>query len=289
MLFHLDDKGAQSLAFDPKRDDKVNTKKVYKNVMQASINDDFVFTEEAQYVEYHDLIKGESNKAKMKDVDEHCRFARPRESETYDGQRTINDVKLTVNCKDSLHIQTATGDLSMKTTDVPMATHGNLLRSFIAADTDASMFLFDDLSLHSYQRSIRNWQREEALSQITQVEIVDPSLVVNADSKNEANIRSMKAMQENIGIAQVPARIIQRRLDNLQVIVKSIQSFFSGSAANDSLDEARIAQPAGDDYGFDKTLVFMTRPNKAVAVSSLKGKTLWSRLIREPVRRMVVD
>ena len=33
----------------------------------------------------------------------------------------------------------------------------------------------------------------------------------------------------------------------------------------------------------------MTRPNKAVAVSSLKGKTLWSRLIREPVRRMVVD
>ena len=72
--------------------------------MQASINDDFVFTEEAQYVEYHDLVKGESSKAKMKDVDEHCRFARPRESETYDGQRTIDDVKLTVNCKDSTHI-----------------------------------------------------------------------------------------------------------------------------------------------------------------------------------------
>ena len=49
--------------------------------MQTSINDDFLFTEEAQYVEYHDLSKGDSGKAKMKDVDEHCRFARPRESE----------------------------------------------------------------------------------------------------------------------------------------------------------------------------------------------------------------
>ena len=33
----------------------------------------------------------------------------------------------------------------------------------------------------------------------------------------------------------------------------------------------------------------MTKPNKAVAVSSLRGKTQWSRLIREPVRRMVVE
>ena len=92
------------MAFNPQRDDKINSKKIYKNVMQASINDDFVFTEEAQYVEYHDLVKGESSKAKMKDVDAHCRFARPRESETYDGQRIIDDVKLTVNCKDSTHI-----------------------------------------------------------------------------------------------------------------------------------------------------------------------------------------
>jgi len=134
--------------------------------MKASINDDFVFTEEAQYVEYHDLVKGDSNKAKMKDVDEHCRFARPRESETYEGGRDIGDVKLTVNCKDSFHVQTATGDLSMKTNSLAMASHGNLSRGFIASDGDASMLLFDDLSLHYFQRSVRNWQREEALSQI---------------------------------------------------------------------------------------------------------------------------
>ena len=33
----------------------------------------------------------------------------------------------------------------------------------------------------------------------------------------------------------------------------------------------------------------MTKPNKAVAISSLKGNLLWSRLIKDPVRRMVLE
>ena len=44
-----------------------------------------------------------------------------------------------------------------------------------------------------------------------------------------------------------------------------------------------------DDNGFDKTLVFMTKPNKIIAISSLKGNLLWSRFIKDPVRRMVLD
>ena len=51
---------------------------------------------------------------------------------------------------------------------------------------------------------------------------MDPALVVNADSVNEAEVRSMKRMQEQISIAEVPARIIQRRLENIQVFVKGI-------------------------------------------------------------------
>jgi len=71
--------------------------------------------------------------------------------------RELNDVKLTVNCKESFHVQTPKGDLSMKTNDLPMSSHGHLLRSFVAADSDTSMLLFDDLSLHYYQRSVRSW------------------------------------------------------------------------------------------------------------------------------------
>ena len=54
-------------------------------------------------------------------------------------------------------------------------------------------------------------------------------------------------------------------------------------------DITNASAERGDDYGFDKTLVFMTKPNKVVAISSLKGDLLWSRLIKDPVRRMVLD
>mmetsp|Transcript_27001 Transcript_27001/g.36078 ORF Transcript_27001/g.36078 Transcript_27001/m.36078 type:complete len:145 (+) Transcript_27001:98-532(+) len=96
----------------------------------------------------------------------------------------------------------------------------------------------------------------------------------------------MKRMQDTVSLAEVPARIIKRRLENLQILVKSVSSLFS---SDDNESDANIATPSGDDYGFDKTLVFLTKPNKAVAVSSLKGNTIWSRYIREPVRRMVLD
>ena len=62
--------------------------------------------------------------------------------------------------------------------------------------------------------------------------------------------------------------------------------------ASSNQEAANIVQEekkGRDAYGFDKTLVFMTKPNKAVAISSLRGDLLWSRLIKDPVRRMVLE
>ena len=98
----------------------------------------------------------------------------------------------------------------------------------------------------------------------------------------------MKQMQEPVtNLAEVPGRILQRRLENLQVIADRVSSFFG--AKDDTIPEAEIGGGSEDAFGFDKTLVFMTKPNKAVAISSLKGDLLWSRLIKDPVRRMVLD
>jgi len=94
----------------------------------------------------------------------------------------------------------------------------------------------------------------------------------------------MKRMSEPVELAEIPARIFQRRLENIQLLVNSVTSLFGNNA-----DDTRIASTTQDHYGFDKTLVFLTKPNKAVAVSSLKGDLLWSRLIKDPVRRMVID
>lgn len=64
--------------------------------------------------------------------------------------------------------------------------------------------------------------------------------------------------------------------------MSSFSSFFAAQ------EEAATVTNTADPLGFDKTLVFLTKPNKAVAISSLKGELLWSRLIKDPVRRMVL-
>ena len=53
-MFHVDENKTQSFTFNPFKDSEPSSK-MMKNVMQASVNDDFLFTEEAQYVEYYDL------------------------------------------------------------------------------------------------------------------------------------------------------------------------------------------------------------------------------------------
>ena len=52
------------------------------------------------------------------------------------------------------------------------------------------------------------------MSQIIQMEVMDPTLVVNSDSINDSEVNSMKRMLEPVSLAEVPGRIIERRLEN---------------------------------------------------------------------------
>ena len=101
----------------------------------------------------------------------------------------------------------------------------------------------------------------------------------------------MKQMHEPVSLVDIPGRIIQRRIENIQIFVNSVSSLFAkdDQAEADAATAIDTSQEKSDDYGFDKTLIFMTKPNKAVAISSLKGSLLWSRLIKDPVRRMVLE
>ena len=65
----------------------------------------------------------------------------------------------------------------------------------------------------------------------------------------------------------------------------------NGNSGNDAANVKKDSQIEGGDdaYGFDKTLVLLTRPNKIVAISSLDGEVLWSRLIKDPIRRMMLE
>lgn len=178
VIFHVDEAKTQSYAFNPLTQKRPTSADIYKNMLQASVNDDFIFTDVALDVEYLDLSKSSSDRHKVTGLDnssETCRVTRPRESEVFNGDRELTDVKLAIRCQDSFRIQTASGELQLKTQDLRSESHGDLLRGFVAADSAEQMLMFDDLSLHYYQRNVRLWQREEALSQITQVEILDTS------------------------------------------------------------------------------------------------------------------
>ena len=114
-------------------------------MLDASINDDFIFTEEAQYVEYFDLAKSTSKKTPVSGLDmtaQDCRVSRPREAEVFNGDREISDAKLAIRCKDTFQIQKATGELQMKSKDLETASHGALQQGFVASDSAQSMLLF---------------------------------------------------------------------------------------------------------------------------------------------------
>jgi len=76
----------------------------------------------------------------------------------------------------------------------------------------------------------------------------------------------MKQMHEPVSLAQIPGRIIQRRIENFQIFMFNVSQMFSNE---EEMPEAQIDQVKQDDYGFDRTLVFMTKPNKVVAISAL--------------------
>ena len=66
------------------------------------------------------------------------------------------------------------------------------------------------------------------MSQIVQVEVFDKSLVEKNSRVSEAELSSMKKMHEEVSLAEVPGRIIARRIENFQLIYNSVVALFSG-------------------------------------------------------------
>ena len=82
-------------------------------------------------------------------------------------ERDLADIKLAVHCKDSFHLQSAAGEVLMKTDEMDVATFGSLIRGFTDPLTDEAVFVTQDLSVHHYKRSEQVSLRYEALSQVT--------------------------------------------------------------------------------------------------------------------------
>ena len=112
------------------------------------------------------------------------------------------------------------------------------------------------------------WSREEGLSNLKQLEIINE----HPDNlKLEHNFDYVKHWNTEGSLAAAPQRILQRYAENLAFITKFL---FSTAQLTEAQSIARDSET--DIYGFRRTLVALTNSAKIISFSSIDGSILWT-------------
>ena len=125
---------------------------------------------------------------------------------------------------------------------------------------------FADMSLHLITGTSVQWSREEGLSGIKQVEIIDNHA---GSLKMEHEFEYIKDW--NAPASSVPTRIMQRYSENLAYLAKYL---FSTNSI--SMEEKRIKNSQNDIYGFQRTIIALTEFGKVLGISSKDGSVIWA-------------
>jgi hypothetical protein len=128
------------------------------------------------------------------------------------------------------------------------------------------MLVFQDLSVHYISKGKKVWTRDEALSQVTQVEIFDSATL---NTKQTTELSYVSSMNEPVHWAEIPSRIIRRYVENGEFLIMSIAKMFSSEDAAD-------IKSTDDSYGFNKSFILLTKPSKIFSISSFDGSILWT-------------
>jgi len=165
-----------------------------------------------------------------------------------------------------------------ETSSLSLSKNGGLKHLFRNGVDESSFVLqFEDMSLHHVasdpeepgsQLAVR-WSREEALSDITQVEMASS----HSGTAFAQTFDYVKRWDHNQQIHQVPQRILQRYAENAAHLLQALFSMREIPIAQ-SLQQAKDSEI--DIYGFRKTLVAMTSYGKILGLSSYDGKLLWT-------------
>lgn len=182
-------------------------------------------------------------------------------------------LKLAVSCPDHFKIMSSSGAVLYQTSALNYQNNGGVA-SFFKSGAEPSSFIiqFEDMTLHFIsgepgQLNLR-WSREEGLSSINQLEIVDPS----ADNRErKQTFDYIKNWDENVSLEQVPLKILARYTENINHLITLLLSTREITA-----EEAIVNANQNDVYGFKKTLVALTNFGKVVGVSSYNGMLLWT-------------
>jgi hypothetical protein len=124
-----------------------------------------------------------------------------------------------------------------------------VFKSGVASPNSMYLVQFQDLSLHLLQtneRQVLKWTREEGLSSIKQVEILDPEAEVS--HKFEYIKTYMDRRLSEMSVTHVLSMIIQRYLENARYLYRYLFS----------TRQVPISTNDSDIYGFDKKIVALS-------------------------------
>jgi len=132
----------------------------------------------------------------------------------------------------------------------------------------------EDLTTHFVYDGERKKYTEEALTQITQVEVYQfPSNLDNL-VKEEDRLHYLSSMDDQITLADVTARILNRATENVNYLVNFVNGLFVKQTGQERLD-IREKKKLQDPYGFYKLFVFLTKPGRVIALNSITGRYTW--------------
>lgn len=134
---------------------------------------------------------------------------------------------------------------------------------------DLSLHLLSAPSQNSGRSSQLVWTREEGLSDLKQVEVLEQATDNELIFQNFDYIRTWGVQND---IASVPQRIIQRYIENFSYIGK----FLFSMRQIDLKAASSILGGDLDTYGFKKILIALSNSGKLFGINSHDGSLLWT-------------
>ena len=94
-------------------------------------------------------------------------------------------------------------------------------------------------------------------------------------------------MSEPVSVAEIPGRIIRRYTENLNFIINSVSSFIQQLSSSDDILKS-LTSSGPEQFGFEKLMILLTKPNKVIAVSSMDGSVRWSFYENKEIEKLFV-
>eukprot|EP00347_Sterkiella_histriomuscorum_P017346 403349738 len=188
--------------------------------------------------------------------------------------KPIENANFVIQCPASLRVvsykENAESNLFELTSLAP-TNHGKILS--VHKNENSHVLQFEDLSLHYLDQSGKTmWTREESLTQITQIEVLEQEKI-----RIESELEYVKNVKQSVSLHEVPMKIMNRYKENIEFLIDQVISLTKYlQNRGKEQQETGISESLGVSFGFRKMFIALTEVGKLLALSSTNGKVLWS-------------